>query len=295
MRYCAVVVWYDPEPNAENNILSYMDAAECVYVVDNSVGSHADRLSRMPFREKCVYLPLGENRGLAAALNVGCRRAAQDGFTHVLTMDQDSRFEPGAALRLCRCMEETGGRYVIVSPNLCPMLPDENGGSVPGAPRWGREERLPQNWVITSGSLMSLRAFAEAGGFDEALFIDHVDIDLCIRLRQNGGEICMLGEAVLLQQFGNARPRRLLWKTVYPTFSGPVRTYYLFRNQKYLEKKYGRDIRPFIGVELWRFAVKILLFEDRKAEKLRMMARGLRDARRGQMGRYAEGRREKNA
>lgn len=89
---------------------------------------------------------------------------------------------------------------------------------------------------------------------------------------------------------GNSKPKKILWKTVHPSYANPVRTYYLFRNQKYLENKYGKDAKKYIGVSLWKFFIKITLFEDRKREKYKMMMRGIRDSKKQVMGKYDEGR-----
>lgn len=48
------------------------------------------------YMKKIQYIPLYDNKGLAVALNVGCRKAAQLDYEYVLTMDQDSYFDSGA-------------------------------------------------------------------------------------------------------------------------------------------------------------------------------------------------------
>lgn len=137
---------------------------------------------------------------------------------------------------------------------------------------------------------MHLNSFIEIGGFDEKMFIAHLDIDLGIKIHEINKSIIVIHDSILNQHFGNSKPKKILWKTVHPSYANPVRTYYLFRNQKYLENKYGKDAKKYIGVSLWKFFIKITLFEDRKREKYKMMMRGIRDSKKQVMGKYDEGR-----
>lgn len=75
-----------------------------------------------------------------------------------------------------------------------------------------KEEFKEIPWTMTSGSLTSLKAYTDVGGFDDDLFIAHIDIDFCIRLKQDNWKILMVGPAVIKQRFGNSKPVRILWK-----------------------------------------------------------------------------------
>lgn len=285
-RYCGLVVWYNPDNEVFKNVYSYIENIEKLYIVDNSNESNDQVLENFPFKSKCEYISLGRNTGLAFALNVGCKKAILEGFDYILTMDQDSAFECGAIDLLKANLLE---QYAIVCPNVLSMYWDsrENCEKI-AYQRWEKGKKQELNWAMTSGSLMSLKAYSETEGFDEGMFIAHLDIDMGIKFHNNNKKILMVGDAIIKQHFGNSEPRKILWKTVHPSFATPVRTYYLFRNQLYLEKKYGKEIKKYIGVSLWKFIVKISLFEDKKIEKYRMMIRAYADATAGKMGVYKE-------
>lgn len=283
-----MVVWYNPAADVLDNINSYIAESEKLYIIDNSKDSHINLLDNYKYQNKCEYIPLHKNLGLAYALNVGCKKAIEDRFDYVLTMDQDSIFEPTAVSKL-KLAAQKDERYGIICPNVKSIYHDEKTNLDKVAYlKWKKEEFKEIPWTMTSGSLTSLKAYTDVGGFDDDLFIAHIDIDFCIRLKQNNWEILMVGSAVIKQRFGNSKPVRILWKKVHPSFASPVRTYYLFRNQKYLEMKYGKEIHKFIGVDLWKFFVKITLFEKQKLKKYLMMLQGYRDAKANRMGKYKD-------
>lgn len=286
-KYCALVIWFNPDNQVFKNVYSYIDDVEKLFIVDNSAENHIDIVKSYEFSDKCEYVFLGGNTGLAHALNVGCRKATEQGYDFVLTMDQDSLFEKNAVQLLKKYMEEHKEEYSIVCPNVKSLYLDDFSGKEKIAYiKWDTDVNEEQNWVMTSGSLMSLSDYNACGGFDDAMFIAHLDIDIGIKIHKMGKKVMMLGNAIIQQHFGNSKPKKLLWKTVHPSFASPVRTYYLFRNQKYLEYKYGKKIRGFIGVSLWKFVVKITFFEDQKIEKYKMMIRAYRDSTHGIMGEY---------
>lgn len=288
-KYSGVVVLYNPEDDVYKNIYSYIDDIDKLYIIDNSADNHDEILNKYEFYNKCKYVPLKKNYGLAYALNQGCRMALEDGYDYVLTMDQDSEFEHDAVKIMKNFIEHEEKEYAIVCPNVHSIYFDRKEQREKTAYiRWRKDERLLQNWAMTSGSMMSIRAYSKVGGFDDKMFIAHVDIDLGIKLMQNGEQIIMLGNALICQRFGHSEPRKILWKTVHPSFASPVRTYYLFRNQKYLEQKYGKAIKEFIDVSLVKFVIKITLFENEKISKYKMMLRAFKDAKTGRMGEYRE-------
>lgn len=286
MKCCALVVLYNPDAEVFRNINSYCDSVDCVILVDNSAHSNLSKFESERYADKSVYYPLGKNYGLAYALNCGCKAAIDRGYSYVLTMDQDSYFEEGAVELLKEYLDKNGEKVAIACPNIISLYMDEAGEEKIAYQRWPKGSSLKLNWCMTSGSLMSLKAYTEAGGFDDEMFIAHLDIDLGLKLHNNGYDIMMIGDSIIRQHYGNSRPKKILFKTVHPSYASPVRTYYLFRNQKYLEKKYGKEAKAFINVSLVKFFIKISLFEPQKIEKYKMMIKGIRHGKEGRMGEY---------
>lgn len=283
-KYCGVVVLYNPDENLYSNIETYVNDVDKLYLIDNT---DSNKKMKIKDNEKIHYYSLNKNMGLAYALNYGCNMALKDNYDYVLTMDQDSFFDKDSVCEMKKFIENNNN-YAIVSPNVRSLYVDEQGIEKTAYVQENINNNIEKNWTMTSGSLMDLAVFKEVGGFDEAMFIDHLDIELGIKISRVNKKIIVLGKPIINQHFGNSKPKKLLWKTVHPLYASPVRSYYLFRNQKYLEKKYGKNIKKFIGVHLFNYFVKSTIFENDRLKKYKMMLKGIRDAKNGKMGKYED-------
>lgn len=287
-RYCGVVVWYNPDIEVINNISTYITDLDKLYIIDNSCERNMELVDKIIDNDKIEYISLGGNRGLAYALNKGCNKAIDEGFDYILTMDQDSYFELNSVKLMKEFIKKSNKHYAIIAPNVKSVYIDELENKKKIAYTVlteGKNKELI--WVMTSGSMMCIKDFVEAGKFDEKLFIAHIDIDLGIALNNLGKKIIMLSDVIIYQTFGNSKPKKILWKVVHPSFANPVRTYYLFRNQVYLLKKYGIKSYGIINVKLYKFIVKIILFEDEKIEKILMAVKGIFHGVSEKMGKYS--------
>ena len=91
----AVVVTYHPQAGALQTLLEALATqVDGLLVIDNTPGS-AEHVERMlgPLRVGMPHLRLrrnGANLGIAAAQNIGIRKALEEGFDYVLFSDQDS-------------------------------------------------------------------------------------------------------------------------------------------------------------------------------------------------------------
>lgn len=286
-KYAGVVVLFNPNEEIFENIKSYYNFIDKLYIVDNSTSKKDYIVEEIKQYKKSKYISLGKNMGLAYALNIGCTEAYNDGYKFAFTMDQDSIFEEDGAKKLIDFLESSDEKYGIVCPNVRSIYYDELSKSNKVAYTLTKKGSIEyKNWVMTSGSLMDLFSFIKVGGFDNLMFIQHIDIDLGIKFHHINKKIIMIGDSILNQRFGNSKPKKLLFKTVHPSYAAPVRTYYIFRNQMYLEKIYGKEIKKFINVHLWKFVIKILLFEQQKIEKIKMAYIGFKDGTKGSMGNF---------
>ncbi len=94
MIISAVVILYNPEDEVFENINSYGDSVEKIFVIDNSE-VYNNKLILMLldlYGDKLVYVNNRSNLGIATALNIGVDLALNSNSDWVLTMDQDSRF-----------------------------------------------------------------------------------------------------------------------------------------------------------------------------------------------------------
>ncbi|NDR52599.1 glycosyltransferase family 2 protein [Actinomyces sp. 565] len=293
----AVVVTFNPDHDIAGLLGALAAQCDQVLIVDN--GSSAERLSRIQGAAAAVgaeLLPLGHNRGIAAAQNAGIARARELGASHVLLSDHDSLPAPGMVRRLLSAFD-AAERVAAVGP-----LPEEDreGGDqlVYVCRRWKpgratpaelRADRLEVAFLIASGCLVSMEALSEVGAMDESLFIDHVDLEWGLRARRAGYRLLVVPAARLHHSLGDdvvMLPGRSQPVHVH----GPVRNYYLARNTILLVRRHA--LMPWrwrVRYVYWlaKYAAFNALLPDRGKERRRMLRRGIRDGLRRRSGALA--------
>lgn len=281
MKLAAVVVLYNPDKQVYENLKSYIDYVDIIYAVDNSTENNKSEFTD----NKIVYISNNGNKGIAYALNVGAHRAIEDGYEWLLTMDQDSRFAHDGIIKMkefildCKNVDN-GYEY------------DKIGLVTPFHRTIFNENEKPQGVdspevVMTSGNIISLTAYDNIGGFKDWMFIDAVDFDYCLNLRDNGYDIWRLNYIELKHNLGNVVFKDIGKKHMYSLNHSAMRRYYIVRNRHYFYDMYCERWPDFCNAEKARTsreAIKILLCEKQKFKKLFAMFMGYVDYKRGVKG-----------
>lgn len=278
----AVVVLYNPDHTVLDNIASYRDQVARVIAVDNTPATMGSDLSAELVAAGIEHMALGENRGIATALNVGCRRAIELGFAFAITFDQDSTAEKNMIETMCICFDAEESRDVAIA---APLLQHVGGRPVETQPTCAELD-----YAITSGSLIRLAAFRDLKGFREDFFIDEVDHEFCMRARRAGFRILQRRDAVLMHRMGELKVARFI-KSFNVTNYSAVRRYYMIRNLFEMKREFGAENPEWLAEEyarLRRDLPKILLGEPDKWNKFKLMYQGWKDQRAGRFGRYED-------
>lgn len=249
MEIAAIVILYNPANEMFQNLLTYIDKVNKIYVIDNSDRKNRNYINNLKSYEKIYYFDNGGNKGIAAALNVGARLAIRDGYKWLLTMDQDSK----ATSNMIEVMEN----YIYEHPDKSlgivaayPLRPYEKHRTL-------LKRKLNKCEVITSGNLVSIQAYQAIGGWDDKLFIDYVDTDFCLRLRQAGFQVIQCEDALLRHNLGNSETH--LECGCYLNRS-PQRIFYMVRNGCYIIEKY-KNFAPGHIQKFKRVVIKSVYFE----------------------------------
>ncbi len=255
-------------------MMSYLDHIQRLYVIDNSVVPDQQLIDQLILINKIEYVSNHGNKGIAQALNQGCNLALSDGFTWILTMDQDSSFHADHTsefISLVDTFDKTRiDKIGIFSPNHITNNQIISSLIQP--------EYMPVKVAMTSGNILNLNAFSSTGDFKEELFIDYVDHEYCLRLRKNGYEILQCNKVHLQHNLGNSKHYRLLKITA--THHNFIRRYYITRNRLHVIWLYKYFDTAYCGKEfflLFTDVVKILIVEKGKLSKFRSVIRGIRD------------------
>lgn len=279
MKLAGVVVWYHPSQKDVDNIYTYIDSVEKLYIVDNSEGQ--DHKEIVPNSKKIEYIFYNENMGIAKALNLAAHKAIEDGYNFLLTMDQDSRFSFDDLEKLKKIASTKNLKKVgIISPWHRTKLKIEK-------PKDSIDYPLD---VMTSGNLLNLDIYQKIGGFKDFLFIDGVDIEYCLNLRKNKYKIIRINDIELEHDLGDIFYRQFFKKEFMCDNHNYLRIYYMTRNYRYIRDHYS-DIAPDfcrILVKIKGLIFKIICYEDDKFRKLKSIFLGYLDYKRERYGKYSK-------
>jgi len=286
------IVTYNCDETLQANVTAAGAANVPVLVVDNgSRPSGVARIQHCCEEGACCAIYNETNMGIAYALNQGVRYAVEQGCQWVLTLDQDSLVTPG--------MVET---MFNVYESLRPEVRERTAGlfatpieKAVARPEDFRSDPTNTNYEkvvvgITSGNLLRTEVFEKVGFFDEKLFIDYVDHDFYLRLASAGYQLLECQGAKLIHQRGNYTERRLLGKCTATTNHSALRRYYITRNRMHMWKVYGASHPDFVRHDKKTFRkqlLKMLLVEDDRWAKLKMMAKGAMDYKRDRFGKLS--------
>lgn len=147
------------------------------------------------------------NRGIGAALNRMVEEARELGCEWILFFDQDSEPPPEMARELLKAfvgLEDAGQQPAVVGPT--PIAGEGQNSKPPsyrvrahGSPS---ERYRPIDYVITSGSLIRLSAFAEIGLFREEYRMDAIDTEWCFRAWARGYSVWHVRDVEMRHRVG---------------------------------------------------------------------------------------------
>ena len=89
----------------------------------------------------------------------------------------------------------------------------------------------------SSGTLLSNTVFTETGGFDNSLFIDHVETDWCFKAKSLGYKLYGTTSTQLTHHMGDDVCYYWLLKRRRMPYRSPTRHYYIVRNSVLLQKR----------------------------------------------------------
>lgn len=240
----AVVILYQPDGKTVENILSYANAVDKVYLYDNSETSHERLFHNLMQQSNCVYIFNGNNRGIGAAINDTASMSESEEADWLFTFDQDSRADAEMVQKMHTYIDSIGYRDCVgmVAPRIVsPIDTRPDDFYIQDAPYI-----MYVPTVIQSGALHNLSAFKKIGGYDERLFIDYVDFDYCVRCRLAGFVIAKIPSAIIYHQEDNSfavknidGSKRFMGKY------SPQRYYYQCRNMLYCRERYRKDAPDF--------------------------------------------------
>ncbi|MDR0988993.1 MAG: glycosyl transferase family 2 [Prevotellaceae bacterium] len=259
MKTAAVVILYHPDRRAMENIARHRPLVDEWITWDNTQ----------------------HNVGIGRALNEAIAVARRRGCTHLLTLDQDSRFADGELTRYLQAIAARDDRESAIFSTNYYLASQQNSYY----PVTHSVERVAT--AMTSGSVYPLALFDALGLFRGELFVWGIDMEFSWRAARQGIPTLCFRDVLLEHNLGyQRRKHRLLGREVFPNEYPSDRTYYNVRNGILLHRLYPAELPlcPHLRYHLYKRIVFVLLYEKQKAAKLRALYQGWRDGRSGVWG-----------
>ena len=269
-----VVVLYNPEEDYINNINSYIEDIDLLYVIDNS-----SKKNIIPKSKKIKYIYNNENLGVAKALNMAANLAIKNNYKWLLTMDQDTKINKNVIKEMKKYIEthNTSKDSIIVPWHNTKLDVTKS------------KDKIDYPLVVmTSGNLVNLDIYQKLGGYNEDYFIDGIDMEYCLKSKKNGYRVVRLNNIEIDHNLGDISYHTFLGKKYMCSNHNYIRLYYMNRNYRYIKEKYY-DIDPDYCEILTHIKLnifKIIMFENDKYRKIRNIFRGIIDYKKGIVGKY---------
>jgi len=271
MKTLCGIVTYNPNINRlTENITEVIQQVDKVIIFDN--GSE-----NIDFVKKLIEQQFGnyelicnpKNIGIAGALKAIMNYAVENNYDWVLSLDQDSVLQKNTVKEYLKYIEipKVGG--IICS------IKDRN---IKDDMLSGCEDVIEIETCITSGFFCSVKAYLNTSGYDEFMFIDGVDFDICNSLRRSGYKIIKIPHYGLLHELGNMTENYLFGRKFLIGNHSPWRRYYIARNAIYEAKKFPEyySIRKVVRSTI-NGSILVLLFEKDKYKKIKNTYKGIID------------------
>lgn len=281
----ALVTLYNPSEKEFNNCRILSQQVDTVILCDNSQESHETVFQN---EKNIIYITKNENLGLGAAFNVALKNDTYGWKDDdlIIFFDQDSQIGEG----YIQALQDEYRKIETLIPNLgClgPVFYNTSNGRTerPRQKKNITDETYEVSNTITSSLMMRYGNLKRIDFWNEKVFLDLADWDLCWRMLKAGMVCCMTEKVVLHHSVGNGE------KKVGPIklrVGQPFREYYQTRDALYLlQENYvplKMRLRLIANVTI-RPVVHYLMLDDKKS-RMKFIRRGINDYKKGVHGEY---------
>jgi rhamnosyltransferase len=267
MKLLGVVSTYFPNlEELERNIKSYLPWVDWLIIWENTPKeeSKISQVVESLNDSKVEVRTTGKNEFLAYPFNQCIKWAQENGFTHILTMDQDSCFSENQFEKYIQLIKENQQDNIAIysSTRLADNYPFGHVSDIENA--------------ITSGSVYNMDIFQKIGYFREDFLIYMMDIEFGIRVKEKEYRIVSFSGIRLEHEAGYAKKNKS--GIIVNNYSAQS-TYYIIRNTILTWKIHNhrfsnRNKYDFIKYKILYRSLKIG-FENNKALKIKAIWLGL--------------------
>lgn len=282
-KIISIMTVYFPTADNVNNARKIAGQSKILIICDNSNSNNEDMFSSIG---NLKYFYFGENLGLSAAFNRALKTSALDwqDEDYVIFFDQDSVIPERHIEKLIdeyESLETKGYPIGAIGPVYFNMSSQKE--EVPHQKRFINQRTMITSSIITTSMLCKYKNLKKIDFWNEKIFLDMADWDICWRLQEKEMKICLTYASVIRHSLGEGEKHLGLLRV---RVGKPFREYYQTRDcltllrASYAPIKY--KIRFFLMLTLR--PVLHLLTLDHKSERIHYICRGIKDAIQGYHG-----------
>jgi rhamnosyltransferase len=223
---CAVIISYNDFDSLEKTVEHVLPQVDKVLIIDNKSEDDIRQRIITQFNIDKIELFLNdENNGIAKAYNQAVDYCKNENYEYIFTLDQDSLIEPQCINNLLKVFEEKDDAYIVVPRRV------ENWEDTINS---AEDYIVEKKYAISSGNLLRISTYDKVGNYNEKLFIDSVDFDFSLRIRNLGGKIYECKKTRMLHRLGELYYKKIMGVRVKFFYHNNIRTYYNYRNSVYI-------------------------------------------------------------
>lgn len=285
MKIFSIIVCYNPKKETIINLINILVLSKInTIIIDNN---STDLSYQKELSSNCSVINLKINLGIAKAQNIGIENAVKLGADNIIFFDQDSSVCDNFVNDLISDYNKMNLSYeffAAIGPRFVdekkgfyfPALKFNNHGLIDKISVENISEPIEVSFLISSGTLVSVKALKEIGLMREEFFIDFVDTEWCFRALSKGYKLYMSEKAVMRHSIGDDTLKIANFNI--PVHSG-FRRYYRIRNLFFMWKM------PYIPkilvakLMVTNFGIQILLLltKNKKADYIKYYIKAIRD------------------
>ena len=235
-----LITLYNPNKKIVNELNKLVPQVDYIYLIDNTPNS--DISEWFENYSNIKYIFNNANLGLSSAYNKILKKSTYNDDDIIIFFDQDFSIFNDYIKQLISSFTKNFNQNIGI---MGPLIFDRNTNKK-SVSRYVKDQSfsiVPR--VITSSSITYYKILKQVGYWDEKLFLDWADFDLCYRIKSIGYKCAIDSNIILNHQLGD-NSKEFLGKT-YPYYS-PIREYYQIRDGLCLKNKNTTPIKDKISM-----------------------------------------------
>lgn len=272
----ALVTVYNPSDGVKENLSKISAQADEVFICDNSAVNNEEFLETEKYQNVKYYF-FGENLGLSKAFNRILRAFDWNCEDFIIFFDQDSSIAEDHIQKLT-CEYEALENAGVKVGCLGPAFFNISSGQVelPKMKKALNDHSFRVSCVITSSMLCRYQVLKDIGFWNDRVFLDLADWDLCWRSAKSGYTCCMTDCVTFTHVLGKGERR--IGKLRIREGSA-FREYYQTRECLYLLTKGYTPLKfrvRFLAMLTVRPIIHILFLDEKRA-RIKYILKGIGD------------------